>query len=238
MERLYLKFSTQLIEIIPRTEDVSSFRFNKPPNLTYLPGQYLLVFLKSNGKEIMHPFSFSSNPTEDKFIEFTKKFSNSEYSSTLKSLKNGDTVNIDASYGDFVFTGQFQKICLLAGGIGITPFWSICNYCSEKKLTTDIILLYSNRNESDIAFYEELKQLQTKNPNLKVLFVLTQANSTWSGLTGRLNSDLIKNQVPDYKERIFFACGPPIMVDAMKNAIAELNLPKTQLKLESLIGHT
>jgi ferredoxin-NADP reductase len=49
---------------------------------------------------------------------------------------------------------------------------------------------------------------------------------------------MVKKEVPDYKERTFFACGPPGMVQAMMNLVKELDLPAEQLKLESFAGHT
>jgi len=49
---------------------------------------------------------------------------------------------------------------------------------------------------------------------------------------------LIKQEAPDFKDRMFYACGPPVMVAAMQKLVAALGLPATQLKLESLVGHT
>ena len=85
-----MKFETSVKEIIPRANDVSSFRFSRPAELSYKPGQYMIVTIKSSEKELMHPFSFSSSPTEKDYIEFTKKFTPNEYSTTLKTFKPGD----------------------------------------------------------------------------------------------------------------------------------------------------
>ncbi len=233
-----MKFDAQVIETIPRANDIASFRFKRPSELAYKAGQYMLVTLTVNGKESMHPFSFSSSPTEEGFIEFTKKFTDSDYSKALKMLKPGDLVKIDAPYGQFTFTGEYPKICMLAGGIGITPFWSICKYCTDKKIEASIIVLYGSRSEADIAFYKELNALQAKSPHVSVFYVLTQPSSNWKGLTGIINADLIKKQVADYKERVLYACGPPAMVEAMKKVISDLGLPITQLKIEALSGHT
>lgn len=233
-----MKFNAQLIKVIPRVKDVASFRFKRPPDLKYKPGQYMLATLKVGGDELMHPFSFSSSPTEEDFIEFTKKFTDSEYSKTLKTLRPGDSIKVDAPYGQFTFTGEYPQICLLAGGIGITPFWSICKYCTAKQIDANVVLLYGCRSEDEITFYKEFNDLQAKNPNIRVIFVISQASSNWKGLQGIINADLIKTQVSNYAERIFYACGPPAMVDAMKNVITDLGLPITQLKVEALSGHT
>jgi ferredoxin-NADP reductase len=228
-----LKFETQVTTIISRTGDVGSFRFQKPSKLTYTPGQYMLATLKVDGKELVHPFSFSSSPTEAGFIEFTKKFTDSDYSKALKTLKIGDWAKIDAPFGQFTFTGEYPKICMVAGGIGITPLWSICKYCTDTQLNSSIILIYGCHSENEIAFHKELVVTQNKNPNLRVIFVLSQPDNDWKGHSGLIDSDLIKNEVSDYNERVFFACGPPGMMVAIKNVIKSLGLPSTQLKLEA-----
>lgn len=232
-----MKFETFVKEIIPRAIDVASFRFPRPADLAYNPGQYMLVTIKSGDKEMMHPFSFSSSPTEKDFIEFTKKFTANEYSTTLKALKQGDWAKIDAPHGRFTFMGEYQKIVLLAGGIGITPFRSICKYCMDMRLSTSIVLLYGCRNENEIAFKEELEQAQLQNLNLKVIFVLNEPGSGWKGKVGFINDELVKKEVPDYKDRVFYVCGPPGMVAAMEKLVKNLGLPDAQLKLESFAGH-
>jgi len=233
-----MKFETKVKEIIPRTQDMISYRFPRPEGLDYKPGQYMLVTIKAGEKELMHPFSLSSSPTEKEFIEFTKKLTDSEYSNTLRTFKPGDWARIDAPYGNFTFQGERDKIVMLAGGVGITPFRSICRYATDTKLASSIILLYGCRNEDEIAFKAELEEMQRQNPNLKVVFVLNEASSQWKGPVGFITAELVKTQISNYKERMFYVCGPPGMVKAMENLATSMGLPPSQLKLEALAGHT
>jgi glycine betaine catabolism B len=232
-----MKFETFVKEIIPRTSDVSSFRFPRPAELAYKPGQYMMVTIKAAGKELMHPFSLSSSPTEKDFVEFTKKFTPNEYSLALKALKPGDWAQIDAPYGKFTFVGELPKIALLTGGIGITPFRSIIKYCTDTQQNTSIVLVYGCRTPGDIAFKSEFEDMQTQNKNLRLVFTVNEPTGNWNGGVGNINAELVKKEMPDYKERTFYACGPPGMVQAMTNLVKELGLPETQLKLESFAGY-
>src|SRR4030042_6743233 len=101
-----MKFETNVKEIIPRTPNVTSFRFPRPPELDYKPGQFLFITIKQGDKELSKHFSFSSSPTEKDHIEFTKKLTDHEYSEALKSVKVGDWARIDAPYGQFTFEGE------------------------------------------------------------------------------------------------------------------------------------
>ena len=232
-----MKFETQITEIIPRTADVNSYRFPRPTELTYKPGQFLFATIKQGNIELTHHFSFSTSPTETKHFEFTKKFTDHEYSIVLKAAKVGDWARIDAPYGQFTFEGEYPKIALLAGGIGITPFMSVCKYATDERLASKITLFYGCRTENDIAFRQELEEMQQENKNLKVVSIVNQASSQWKGATGVVTADLIKKELPDYKENLFYVCGPPPMVTAMQALIEGIGLQKTRLKLEYFTGY-
>jgi ferredoxin-NADP reductase len=232
-----MKFETKLQEIIPRTHDVTSFRFSKPTDLNYKPGQFMFVTIKQGEKELSKHFSFSSSPTEQEHIEFTKKFTDHEYSLALKSAKVGDWTRIDAPYGQFTFEGEYPKITLLGGGIGITPFMSICKNATDESLNSKITLFYGCRTEKDITFKKEFEALAEKNKNLKLVLIVNEITAQWKGVTGIINAELVKQYLPDYKENIFYACGPPPMVEAMEKLVLNLGLPKEKLKREYFTGY-
>jgi len=233
-----MKFETKLLKITRRTSNVTSFSFPRPEGLEYKPGQFFFVNLNYKGKELSHHFSFSSSPTEKDHIEFTKKLSDSEYSNALRAAKQGDWAKIDAPYGKFTFEGEYPKIALLGGGIGITPFISICKYATDKILSNKITLFYSCSTPNDIVFREEFKELAQKNKNLKIVFTVSEATPDWTESTGRINVEMVKRELPDFKDTIFYACGPPPMVKGMEALVESLGLPKKQLRLEYFTGYT
>ncbi len=232
-----MRFETVVQEIIPRTPNVTSFRFSRPEGLDYAAGQFLFVTLRRDGRELSKHFSFSSSPTEREQIEFTKKFTDSEYSAALKALKPGDWTRIEAPFGKFIYGGE-EKIGMLAGGIGITPLISICRYCTDVRLATKITLLYGCRTEIDIAFRKELEDMQQRNSNLKLVLILNEASPNWGGAVGVITADMVKREIPDYGETMFYTCGPPAMVEVMEKLVESLGLAKAQLKREYFAGYT
>ncbi len=232
-----MKVETTVQEIIPRTHDVTSFRFPRLNGLDYKAGQFFFVTIRQDGKELNKHFSFSSSPTDKGFIEFTKKLTDHEFSQALKNLKVGDWARIDAPYGQFTFEGEYPSIALLGGGIGITPFISICKSATDKGLENKITLFYGCRTEGDIVFREEFEALAKKNNNLKLVMTVNVPSPDWKGPTGFIDANLVKKELPDYVNTIFYACGPPPMVKAMENLVANLGLPKDKLKLEYFTGY-
>jgi glycine betaine catabolism B len=232
-----MKFETTIQDIISRTHDVSSFRFPRPEGFDYKAGQFFYITLRQDSKELSKHFSFSSSPTEKGFIEFTKKFTDHEFSQALKAVKVGDWARIDAPFGQFTFEGEYPNIALLGGGIGITPFISICKNATDKGLPNKITLFYGCRTKDDIVFREEFEALAQKNKNLKLVMTVNVPSPDWKGSTGFIDVNMIKKELPNYADNMFFACGPPPMVKAMENLVANLGLPKERLKLEYFTGY-
>jgi len=237
------EFETNVIDVIQRTDNVKSFRFSIPRhiNIDFKPGQFFVVTIKIKGKEAAKHFSFSISPTEKGYVEFTKRITGSEFSWALNQLKKGDWARLKMPFGFFTFEGEHEKIALLSGGIGITCIRSICKFATDKKLPTDIVLLYSNKAENDIVFREDFARMQAENKNLKVIYTLTSSDadkSTWSGRIGRIDSKTVKEEIPDFKDRFFYICGPPKMVEALKSVLSdELKLEKEKIKFEHFTGY-
>ena len=224
-------------EIIPRTYNVKSVRLEVTDIVDYKAGQFLCVTLKTE-KECKRYLSISSSPTETGYIEFTKKITESDFSGALNNLKPGDYLNIQYPFGNFILKEVDAKIAFLSGGIGITPIRSICKYCVDKKLDIDIVLIYANRSERDIVFKEDFQQMRKHYPKLKVVHVLSEPSENICCKTGRINSQAIKEEIPDYLSRRFYLCGPPAMVEAMQNILTqELSLPKELVVTENFQGY-
>jgi ferredoxin-NADP reductase len=233
-----MKYETKLQAVIQRTPNVLSLRFPRAAELQYKPGQFFFVTLKKSGNELRHHFSFSSSPTEPHHIEFTKKLSDSEYSQAMKAAKPGDWARIDAPYGQFTFEGEYPKIALLGGGIGITPFLSYVRNATDKALDSKIVLFYGCRTPNDIVFHSEFEELAKKNGNFKPVFTVNEVTADWKGKVGIITADLIKQTLPDYADYVFYACGPPPMVKAMQTLVEGLGVPKEKFKVEYFTGYT
>ncbi len=230
-------FEEEITQIIQRTNEIKSFRLKRPEDFDYKAGQFMMVSLKIDEEEIKKPFSISSSPTELEHIEFTKKLTGHDFSNMLDSMDVGDVLGIDGPYGNMTFEGEYERIAMLSGGIGITPMISICKYSTDMKLDTDMILMCSNKAEDDIAFKDELAELQKHNPNLATIHTLTRACEIWPGCRGRICAEMIEKEIPDYNDRVFYLCGPPTMVESTESALYALNIKPEHVKKELLTGY-
>jgi len=224
-------------EVIRRNYNVKSFRLEIPGVLSFKAGQFLLVTL-NNDPKLKRYLSISSSPTEKCYLEFTKKLTGSDFSQTLDSLKAGDAVVIQYPFGKFVLDESFPKIAFLSGGIGITPIRSICKYAADKKLSSDIVLIYANRSVKDVVFKDDFDALMKSYPLLRVAHVLCETEPGFICTVGRINAGVIKHEIPDYLERKFYLCGPPQMVEAMRLLLTEdLSVPAERIITENFQGY-
>ncbi|MFZ7138658.1 MAG: ferredoxin--NADP reductase [archaeon] len=228
-----MNIKTVVDKIIQRTPNVKSLRLSRPASFDYDAGQYLIISVPTkNGGVLKKPLTISSSPTEN-FIEVTKKITTGhDFSDAFDSVCVGDTIQLDAPFGTFVLDPTQTKIAMLSGGIGITPFRSMCRYATDSKLETDIFLCYGNKTSEDIVFKQEFDHMKKENQHLKIIHTLSREDSNWNGRTGRIDIDLIKNELPDYDQRVFYLCGPPPMMVAIQNFLQDLNVTKERIIME------
>ena len=232
--------ATKVIEVIQRNYNVKSVRVERAQDITFKAGQFLQVTLQNN-PQLKHYLSISSSPTEKCHLEFTKKLSQSDFSKGMDVLKAGDELLIQYPFGKFTLEDNpapTGKIAFLSGGIGITPLRSITKDVVDRNLGTDIVLIYSNSSIKDIVFKDDFSAMQKAYVKLRVAHVLCEAEPGFKCSVGYINASIIRNEVSDYKERKFFLCGPPGMVEAMRRMLSdELMLPGEQIVTENFQGY-
>lgn len=236
-----IEFETEVLDVIKRTPTVKSFRFKVGEQTAFKAGQFFFVTIKMGEEKRTKHFSFSNSPTEKDYIEFTKRITESPFSKTLNGLKTGDWAHLKLPYGSFTFEGEYEKIAFLSGGIGITSIRSICKYVADMKLPVDIVLLYSNRDEKEITFRRDLDNMQAANKNIRIVYTLTSPDTgkhLWKGRMGRIDSEMVRKEIPDFDQRVFYICGPPKMVEVLSGILMkDLNIPRDKIKLENFSGY-
>jgi len=231
-----MEFVARIADAFPRGEFAFSIRLDRPKDFSFSPGQYMFITVKGDKQSLTKHLTISSSP-EDEFLEVTKGATGHPYAEALRKLKPGDTVGIRGPYGDFIFQGEFSKVVFIAGGIGITPLWSMIQHATAMLYDTDITLLYSAKTMANVLFSEKMNEIADANPHFSAVVTLTRPDPGWSGRTGRIDRSMIDSEVPDWRERVFFTSGPLVMVDAMLSLLKGMNVPENHIKYEYFPGY-
>ena len=185
-----------------------AYDFQPQARLRFTAGQYIELTLphkKADMKGIRRVFSIASGETDETLRIITR---HSEPSSTFKrqlaQLTKKDMIAATGIYGDFILPkNNNQKVVLIAGGIGITPFLS---HVASNVAGRDITLLYFIRDNNDAVAADELKKAIKNGVNI----VYVQDQSV---------SQAFEQYIDDGKERIAYISGSPQFVDAAKSAL-------------------
>jgi glycine betaine catabolism B len=231
----------RLAAVFRETPTVQTFRFVDPGGgeLPFLhrPGQFVTVEVTLEGKPVKRSYTIASAPSQRRHLELTvRREANGTVSRYLHdTLKVGDLLTMAGPSGSFTFSGsEADSIVLIAGGVGITPMMSVLRYLTDCAWPGEIVLLYACRSSDEYVFAEELRQLQRRHARLQVIASMTRAEGTaWDGPRGRLGKALIVDAVPDIARRRVHLCGPAPMMEAVKQALAELGVPAQQVKTEA-----
>lgn len=235
------KLLLKLKEKIKLSEDAWDFVFVGSKRLTFSPGQYLEWTLGHDNVDSRgnrRYFTIASSPTESelalgvKFYDFPSSFKKA-----LVSLDEGSEIVAAQLAGDFTMpSDKNKKLVFMAGGIGITPFRSMVKYLIDTNERRDIMLFYSNKSAHDIV-YKEVFDEAYQRFGLRTVYTLTDsAPSNWAGKTGYVDSKMISEEVPDWRERIFYISGSHAMVSAFEKTLLGMGVAKRYIKTDYFPG--
>lgn len=228
-------------KIFDETPKVKTFRLTDPAGgklpFNYLPGQFVTVTVVPNGVPVKRSYTIASSPTKRDYCEITVK--HEEHGTVSHYLNNqvheGELLQLTGPSGKFTFTEQeAESVVLIAGGVGVTPLMSVVRYLTDRSWKGEIFFFFACWSEKDIIFREEIEYLQKRYPNLRVWIILEvpPEDSENSYLAGRITKEILAERVPEIASRRVHICGPMPMIDAVKQMLDELEVPKENVRTE------
>lgn len=199
----------------------------------FLPGQYVTIFLGNDSRD----FTIASSPLDkDSFFIVTNK-GESSFKNRLFSLKTNAIVEMQRPTGGFILReDDHVPRVFLAGGIGITPFYSMICYANEKKLQIPITLLVSFSKKRDIIFYDELLQIEKRNEKIKIIYTLTQEK--WENDIGRISDILIRKHMGDVLSAEYMIAGGEQMVEDTEELLLKMGIDQRRIRIDIFTGYS
>jgi ferredoxin-NADP reductase len=210
-----LEARARVVKIVDEAPNVKSIWLK--PNARFKgfrPGQHVLLELEINGARHARCFSFSAAPRADGLIRLTiKQKQNGPVSAAAHALKVGQIARLSQAQGAFSPSYASGKLMLLSAGSGVTPMMSILQKLANENSNRDVVLLHCGHIDTDIIFADELQQLATKWPSLKLHLHATEK-------FGRLSDGKIAELVPDWNDRETLLCGPDGFMQVVETMFA------------------
>lgn len=237
-----MNFTLKVAKIRKEKGDAVTLCFKQPglKKVKYIPGQYLTLVFRINGRKFIRPYSFSSCPIVDEFLEVTiKRVPKGIVSNHINDvIKEGDSIEVMPPMGDFTFDNGkgFKTVYLWGVGSGITPLFSISKYLLSNFPDVKVILLYGNKSQDVAIFGEEIDALKNKyKEQLKVKHFHTQLivdERIPDVIQGRIDQSKVLNIISSDTDIILsghYICGPAGFKESIKSALDIRSVPSTNV---------
>lgn len=222
------------------TPTTDEFVFTPDAPIAFEAGQYLELNVPQTKQDLRgerRSFSLTSVPS-GKEVSLGIKFyePSSSFKKTLRSLEEGSTLKVSNLSGSFTLPKDHdEKVLLLAGGIGVTPFVSHLKTIAAKGEDRDVILVYSVSSAAEIAYVPELEKAGTKVVVVSPDDPVSLPKGWIHYKTERLTKDILNELIPDISNRTSFVSGPPMFVQSLKKAARSLGGRK--VKTDYFVGY-
>lgn len=204
---------------------------------SFMPGQFAWVTVNGSPFRVthQHPFSISSPGDIEPggHLALTIK-ELGDWTQRVGAIEPGSRIHLDGPYGSFSMdVNQAPGYVFIAGGVGITPLYSMIATMCLREDTRPVTLFYANSDWESVTFREQLEEVAMYMPNLRLVHVLKNPPEGWTGETGRITADVLLRHLPrQYRSFDCFICAGEAMMDACEEALVEIGVPDYQIHTE------
>ena len=155
-----------------------SFTTTRPEGFRFEAGQFVrlglradeLIYYQDQPKSeeltpIFRAYSVVSSPYDEALEFFSVVVPDGEFTSQLQYLQAGDQLYLNTTPFGFLTLSRYQEptpktLWLLATGTGLAPFLSILQDLYAWEHYDDIVLVYSARTQSELAYQDKIRSLE------------------------------------------------------------------------------
>jgi predicted ferric reductase len=237
--RLYLLHPWRVAELVPERGGAITLilRPEGHPGWSFKPGQFAWLTLGRSPSRgtVTHPFSFSSPGDVEPggSVAMTIK-SLGDWTRGVGLVEPGTRVYLDGPHGTFsIDLQQGPGYVLIAGGVGITPLYSMVATMALRGDPRPVILVYASPDWEAVTFREQLEELRARMPNLQVVHVLRDPPAGWTGEQGRITADLLRRHLArQYESFEYFICAGEAMMESVEQTLVEMGVPDYRIHTE------
>jgi len=151
-------------------------------------------------------------------------------SSWIFGLEPGDEVVISGPFGEFFARQTDNEMCFIAGGAGMAPMRSHI-FDQFRRVRTDrkVTFWYGARSLREAFYSHEFDAIAREFPNFDWTLALSHPleDDAWTGPTGWVHKVALErylSQHPAPEDIEYYLCGPPLMVAAVQDMLADLGV--------------
>ena len=189
-------------------------------------------------------YSLATNPAKDTDLRFNVRLALPPAgvdcdagigSSYIFSLKPGDVLTAIGPFGEFHVRESSREMVYLGGGTGMAPIRGHLSWLLEtRKITTPVSYWYGARSLRELFYQDYFEKLAWENKNFSFHVALSepQPQDRWQSYTGLIHAVLEREYLdthPNPRDIDYFLCGPPAMIKAATQMLADLGVDSARI---------
>ena len=182
--------------------------------LRYRAGQYIQFLLRDGARR---SYSMASAPADSPQVELhLRHMPGGKFTDhVFTAMKEKEIQRIEGPFGSFFLRDdpEGKPLIFLASGTGFAPIKAILEQMQANGDPRPVTLYWGGRKLQDIYLLDWVVQQCAVKPNLRVVPVLSEADTGWTGRTGFVHQ-AVMSDLPDLSGHAVYACGAPVMVEA------------------------
>jgi len=207
--------------------------------MAHRPGQHYDVRLTApDGYQTQRSYSIASPPERLGEIELTvERIPDGEVSPYLHDvLMPGDQLELRGPIGGY-FVWEVSlggPLLLVGGGSGVVPLMAMLRHRAAQHSTLPARILYSSRTAEDVIYRDELDGMAAADPAFEPFYTFTrQPPAGWTGYRRRIDATMLAEVMRPFDRRArVYVCGPTLLVEAVANALVQMELPTERIRTE------
>lgn len=236
---------------VDEADGVASFELrphDRRPLPVFRPGQHLRFALRIPDQRapVVRCYSLSDTPLERGHYRITVKRIERHADGSpgcascylFEHVREGEILDVHAPSGQFFLDLEDDRpVVLLAGGVGITPLYSMLATLARMGSRREAWLFYGVRHSHDHALADKIHELTESHQNLHV--VTCYSNPLPEDLDfqpydeqGRITLDVLRRHLPS-NNFLYYLCGPPAMMSSLTESLLEWGVPKSDIHFEA-----
>ncbi len=197
--------------------------------LDFLPGQYARLSIP--GTDSWRSYSFANRPGNQ--LQFLIRLLPDGVMSNYirERCQVGDELLLEAPLGAFYLRHVTQPLVLVAGGTGLSALLGMLDELAANACQQPVHLYYGVRGAADLCEATRIKAYAEKIPGFRYTEVLSDPPPDWPGKRGYLTENFDLAELRDQSADMY-VCGPPPMVESIKQWLLDQALDDVQLYYE------
>ena len=227
-----------LAHIEQNTADTKTYTFEAERPFYFRAGQYVTLGCEVDGSVVSRPYAISSAPKAalERRVSLTVKKCGFFSGYLFDRAKAGGVFTLGDPSGEFCYepVKDAKHIVAIAGGSGITPFYSMAQAIADGTIDCKLTIFYGADREEEVIFHQELDALAAGSDKIEVVYVLSEEQE--AGYEhGFIGEQLLRKYVSgDFTAML---CGSDPMYAYLDKQLAPFALPPRRIKRRQLRRH-